>query len=156
MAMDASLSALAHALNDLYRLSSSARFHADTVGATGVEITRTGLKFLSLVNDSARISASRLAAALDVSQPTASRVLQQLEEAGLVTRLASSSDGRVSHYTVTRKGKRALERVHDYHVAQLAVALADVDPSRREAVAGAVTELVLHLHVDSHRTAATA
>lgn len=147
------LSALASALNELYRLSSSPRFHADTVTATGVDVTRTGLKFLSLVNDSPRISARHLAAALDVSQPTASRVLQQLEDGALVTRLASDSDGRVSHYVCTRTGKRALERVHAYHVSQLSRALADVDPLRREALAGAVTELVERLQPETDITA---
>lgn len=156
MSQDPSLSALADALNELYRLSSSARFHADTVSATGVEVSRTGLAFLSLVNDSARISASRLAAALDVSQPTASRVLQQLEEAGLVTRLASDSDGRVSHYVATRSGKRALEKVHAYHVSTLMTALAEVEPGRREDLAAAVTELVHCLHPAADATQRTA
>jgi MarR family transcriptional regulator, organic hydroperoxide resistance regulator len=139
---DRSLSALAEALNALYRLSGSARVHAHTVAATGVQVSRTGLRFLSLVADSAPISASVLATALDVSQPTASRVLQQLENDGLVVRRASTSDGRVSHYLPTAKGRRALARVHRYHVERLAQVLAEVDEPRREALAGAVTELV--------------
>lgn len=145
---DAALSDLAGALNELYRLSSSARFHADTVAATGVQVTRTGLKFLSLVHDSPRIGATQLAAALDVSQPTASRVLQQLEGSGFVVRRASDDDGRASHYVTTAKGTKALGRVHAYHVDQLAKALADVEPSRRRALAAAVTELVQKLHAD--------
>ena len=145
---DAALSAMAGALNELYRLSSSPRFHADTVEATGVQVTRTGLKFLSLVHDSPGIGATQLAAALDVSQPTASRVLQQLEGERLVTRHASDSDGRASHYVTTRKGAAALDRVHRYHVDQLDQALADVDAGRRTALAEAVTELVSKLHAD--------
>ena len=140
------LGELAGALNDLYRLSGSARFHARTVAATGVPVTRSGLRFLSLVADSGPVSGTRLAAGLDLSQPTASRVLQQLETDGLVTRRPSSSDGRVSHYLVTGKGRRSLGRVHDYHVSQLGAALADVDPDRRAALAAAVTELVERLH----------
>jgi DNA-binding MarR family transcriptional regulator len=149
---ETSLSDLATALNDLYRLSGSARFHELTVRATGVPITRTGLHFLSLVADAGPISATRLAEALDVSQPTASRVLQQLETDGLVTRQASRSDGRVSHHLVTRKGRQALDKVHRYHVTQLAEALADVDADRRAALAGAVTELVQRLHRDDSST----
>ena len=146
MTRDAPLGELATALNDLYRLSGSARFHARTVAATGVSVTRTGLRFLSLVHDTGPVSGTRLAAALDLSQPTASRVLQQLEAAGLVTRQASDADGRVSHYLVTRAGRRALDRVHAYHVSQLEQALSDVDPRRRTALASAVTELVERLH----------
>ena len=145
------LSELAHALNDLYRLSGSARFHEQTVAATGVAVSRTGLHFLSLVADTGPVSASRLALALDVSQPTASRVLQHLESEGLVSRQADDKDGRVSHYLVTAAGRRALDKVHRYHVDTLTDALADVDPHRRAALAGAVTELVQRLH--PHRQA---
>lgn len=143
---DPSLSALAQALNDLYRLSGSARFHADTVQATGVPVSRSGLRFLSLVADAGPVSATRLAQSLDLSQPTASRVLQQLESAELVSRQICSSDGRVSLYRVTGRGRRALARVHAFHVSQLAEALAEVDQDRRTTLAGAVTELVSRLH----------
>jgi DNA-binding MarR family transcriptional regulator len=102
------------------------------------------------------VSATRLAAALDLSQPTASRVLQQLENEQLVTRQADARDGRVSHYLVTRKGRQALDRVHRYHVDSLSEALADVDPHRRASLAGAVTELVERLHRDDVPTRRTA
>lgn len=144
--IDPSLSRLADALNDLYRLSGSARFHDRTVESTNVTLTRTGLHFLSLVADVGPVSATRLAQALDLSQPTASRVLQQLETDGFVDRQASDTDGRVSHYVVTPAGRRALDRVHHYHVSQLSEALADVDPKHRATLAAAVTELVERLH----------
>jgi len=142
---DIGLGDLASALNELYRLSGSAKVHADTVRSTGVQVTQTGLRVLSLVEDSPRISASDLASVLDVSQPTTSRVLQQLETDGLVVRHASEVDGRVSHYLVTTKGRRALAKVHQYHVDRLSEALEDLDPDHREALAGAVTELVRRL-----------
>ena len=152
---DPSLGDLAGALNDLYRLSGSARFHEHTVAATGVAVTRSGLRFLSLVADTGPVSATRLAEALDLSQPTASRVLQQLESEGLVARQASRSDGRVSYYVATRKGRQALDKVHRYHVSQLEEALADIDEPRRQALAGAVTELVQLLHRDDARSTRT-
>jgi DNA-binding MarR family transcriptional regulator len=145
---DPALGDLAQALNDLYRLSGSARFHEQTVAATGVAVSRSGLRFLSLVADTGPVSATRLAAGLDLSQPTASRVLQSLEHEGLVSRQADDRDGRASQYLITTKGRRALERVHRYHVDTLTTALADVDPHRRAALAAAVTELVHRLHPD--------
>jgi DNA-binding MarR family transcriptional regulator len=147
------LGELAEALNALYRLSGSARVHEHTVAATGVQVSRTGLRALSLVADNGPVSGTVLASSLDVSQPTASRVLQQLENDSLVTRRASSSDGRVSHYLVTAKGRRALARVHRYHVEQLALALGEVDETRREALASAVTELVDRLQAASRAVA---
>ena len=136
------LDQLVRSLNDLYRLSGSARVHADTVRVTGVAITQTGLRFLSLIEDSPRISASELAESADVSQPTASRVLQSLESDEYVVRHQSDVDGRVSHYVTTAKGKRALQKVHRYHVDRLAFALADVDEDRKQQIVEVVDELV--------------
>jgi DNA-binding MarR family transcriptional regulator len=138
-------SELVGALNELYRLSGSARVHADTVRRTQVAVTQTGLRFLSLIDDSPRICASDLAAELDVSQPTASRVLQQLEAEGYVVRHQSDIDGRMSHYVTTPRGRRALAKVHRYHVDRLAFALGDADPAYQQAIGRAVTELVERL-----------
>ena len=144
---------LVRSLNDLYRLSGSARVHSDTVRTTGVAITQTGLRFLSLIEDSPRISASDLAAAADVSQPTASRVLQSLEADGYVVRHQSDSDGRLSHYVTSPAGRKALAKVHGYHVDRLADALAGVDESRRTEIVDAVGELVARFHTTAERTA---
>jgi DNA-binding MarR family transcriptional regulator len=143
---ETSLSELATALNALTRLASSARFHDETVRATGVRVSRSGLRFLSLVADAGPVSGSRLAEALDLSQPTASRTLQSLEADGLVARQASRSDGRVSYYVATARGRKALAKIHAFHVRQLADALSDAAPDRRAALADAVTELVARLH----------
>ena len=139
------LSELVGALNQLYRLSGSAKVHADTVRSTGVVISQTGLRALSLVEDSPRISGTDLASSLDVSQPTASRVLQQLETEGFVTRHASDTDGRVSHYVTSAKGRRALAAVHRYHVDRLQLALGGLDEEHRRVLAGSVSELVHRL-----------
>lgn len=143
------LGALASSLNELYRLSGSAKVHADTVRTTGVTISQTGLRALSLVEDSPRVTGTDVASTLDVSQPTASRVLQQLESDGFVTRHASDTDGRVSHYVTSPKGKRALAKVHQYHVDRLAYALGGADT---EALARAVTELVHRLTQAAHES----
>ncbi|MCU1594019.1 MAG: regulatory protein MarR [Frankiales bacterium] len=146
------LDELVRSLNDLYRLSGSARVHADTVRTTGVAITQTGLRFLSLIEDSPRISASDLASSADVSQPTASRVLQTLESDGYVVRHQSDTDGRLSHYVTTAKGRKALAKVHQYHVDRLAYALADVDAARQLEIVGVVDELVARFHASAEGT----
>ncbi|MDX6267330.1 MAG: hypothetical protein QOD70_2070 [Frankiales bacterium] len=150
------LDQLVRALNDLYRLSGSPRVHADTVRVTGVSVTQTGLRFLSLIEDSPRISASDLAASADVSQPTASRVLQTLENDGYVVRHQSDRDGRVSHYVTSPKGKKALAKVHRYHVERLTFALADVDEARKQEIVGVVDELVTRFHRTAYGTRRTA
>jgi DNA-binding MarR family transcriptional regulator len=143
---------LVRSLNDLYRLSGSARVHADTVRVTGVSITQTGLRFLSLVQDSPRISATDLAASADVSQPTASRVLQTLENDGYVVRHQSETDGRLSHYVTTARGRAALAKVHRYHVDRLALALDDVPEERKKEIVAAVGELVTRFHTTTEKS----
>lgn len=150
------LDQLVRSLNDLYRLSGSARVHADTVRVTGVQITQTGLRFLSLIDDSPRISASELAESADVSQPTASRVLQVLENDGLVVRHQSDVDGRVSHYVTTPQGRKALQKVHRYHVDRLAESLADVPDDRRHEIVAVVDELVTRFTRHANSTRRTA
>ncbi len=140
------LDELVRSLNDLYRLSGSARVHADTVRVTGVSITQTGLRFLSLIEDSPRISATDLALSADVSQPTASRALQTLESDQFVARHQSDTDGRLSHYVTTAKGRKALAKVHQYHVDRLAFALADVGEQRQQEIVHVVDELVARFH----------
>lgn len=142
---------LARLLNDLYRLSGSPRVHADTVRVTGVPITQTGLRFLSLVQDSPRISATDLAASADVSQPTASRVLQSLESDGYVVRHQSETDGRLSHYVTTARGRAALAKVHRYHVDRLQEALADLDERKRQEMVRVVGDLVERFHATADR-----
>jgi DNA-binding MarR family transcriptional regulator len=147
------LDELVRSLNDLYRLSGSARVHADTVRVTGVSVTQTGLRFLSLIEDSPRISAGDLAGSADVSQPTASRVLQSLENDGYVVRHASDTDGRLSHYVTTAKGRKALDKVHQYHVDRLAFALSGVDEDRQQEITQVVNELVARFHATAEGTA---
>jgi DNA-binding MarR family transcriptional regulator/GNAT superfamily N-acetyltransferase len=52
-------------------------------------------------------TASDIAAALDLDQGYLSRLLQQFEKRGLVTRTASKEDARRSHLSLTARGKKA-------------------------------------------------
>jgi DNA-binding MarR family transcriptional regulator/GNAT superfamily N-acetyltransferase len=51
-------------------------------------------------------TASDIAAALDLDQGYLSRLLQQFEKRGLVTRKASKNDGRRSHLSLTARGRK--------------------------------------------------
>jgi DNA-binding MarR family transcriptional regulator len=46
---------------------------------------------------------------------------------------------------VSPKGRRALDKVHQYHEERLGDALQGLDPDHRAALAGAVSELVHRL-----------
>jgi DNA-binding MarR family transcriptional regulator len=130
------------AVGELLRLTASPRVHDALVNATGITISRTNSRLLAYVEERGPISVSRIAAVLDVSQPTASRSLQQLEEEGLVTRASDPDDGRVVVYAVTTKGRRARQKLRQHMHDQLANALHDLGDDRTEEIADALDELV--------------
>jgi DNA-binding MarR family transcriptional regulator len=84
---------------------------------------------------------------MDLSQPTASRALQQLESDGYVHRTADPSDGRVAYYSVTKGGVEAHQRMRAFMAGQLAEALRDLTTERRSEIADALGELVALLSV---------
>jgi DNA-binding MarR family transcriptional regulator len=141
------LERIEHALSLLVRLTSSARVHETRVRGSGVAISRTNLRFLDAVEELGPVSVSKLASRMDLSQPTASRALQQLESDGYVERAGDPADGRVAYYSVTKGGVAAHQRMRTYMAGQLAEALRDLPPSRRREIAGALAELVQLLSV---------
>jgi DNA-binding MarR family transcriptional regulator len=133
------------AVGELLRLTASPRVHDALVTATGIPISRTNSRLLAYVEERGPISVSKIAGMLDVSQPTASRSLQQLEEEGLVTRTSDPADGRVVVYAVTAKGRRARQKLRQHMHDQLAVALTDLGEDRTTEIADALDELVQRL-----------
>ena len=138
---------LERALADLVRLTASSRVHAAQVRGSGVELSRTQLRFLIQVEELGPVSVSKLAARMDFSQPTASRALQQLEADGLVARTGDPSDGRVAHYSATAAGIAAHARMQDFMTRQLAEALHDLDDDGRRQTADVLTDLVTRLSI---------
>ncbi|HEX4018995.1 MAG TPA: MarR family transcriptional regulator [Frankiaceae bacterium] len=134
-------------LSDLVRLTSSARVHDARVRGSGVAISRTNLRFLDAVEELGPVSVSKLASRMDLSQPTASRALQQLESDGYVQRTSDPADGRVAFYSVTAGGLEAHQRMRTFMATQLADALRDLQAPRRSEIADAITELVARLSV---------
>src|SRR6185437_2093240 len=104
----------------------SARVHDLRVRGSGVAISRTNLRFLSEVEELGPVSVSKLAARMDLSQPTASRALQQLESDGYVTRTSDPADGRVAYYSVTKGGLDAHQHMRTFMASQLAEAIRDL------------------------------
>lgn len=134
-------------LSDLVRLTSSARVHDARVRGSGVAISRTNLRFLDAALELGPVSVSKLASRMDLSQPTASRALQQLESDGYVERTSDPADGRVAFYSVTGGGLEAHQRMRTFMAGQLAEALRDLHPQRRREIAEALVELVARLSV---------
>jgi DNA-binding MarR family transcriptional regulator len=142
-------------LSDLVRLTSSSRVHEARVRGSGVAISRTNLRFLDAVEELGPVSVSKLASRMDLSQPTASRALQQLESDGYVQRTSDPADGRVAFYSVTAGGLAAHQRMRSFMAGQLAEALRDLQPGRRGEIAEALTELVSRLSITQPKPTST-
>lgn len=75
-----------------------------------------------------------LAAAEQVQPPTISRVVRELEEAGLVSRRRDEADGRVVWIAWTPEGERVLGRGRGLRVATLARQIESLPANEREAL----------------------
>ncbi len=146
------LDRIEHALSDLVRLTSSARVHDARVRGSGVAISRTNLRFLDATLELGPVSVSKLASRMDLSQPTASRALQQLESDGYVERTTDPADGRVAYYSATEGGMAAHQQMRAFMAGQLADALRGLKAERRHEIADALTELVTLLSVPGFTT----
>jgi DNA-binding MarR family transcriptional regulator len=82
-----------------------------------------------------------------VSPPTLTRIVQRLEDKGLVARRADLNDARAVQLEVTRAGQRMLTEMRAERSRALAVAIEGLDERDRAALAGALP--ALHRVVDA-------
>jgi len=109
---DATTGAIDAALLSVARIMTQVRVHAKLRARAGVDIDRAGaaVLFKLLVEpDSPRLC--DLAERLGIDSPAVTRKVQQLEQLGLVVRVADPEDGRASRLHLTREGKRSIERL---------------------------------------------
>lgn len=87
-------------------------------------------------------SVSSVAAALDVDQPRASKLVAGVVEAGLVRRQADQADGRRAFLVRTRAGRILTERVHRFRQSVFSAAMEDWTPRERAEFARLLTRFV--------------
>lgn len=100
-------------------------------GASGLSAPR--LSALSVVVFAGPLTLSELAAAEQVRRPTMTRLVQGLQRAGYVRRLADAADGRIVRVAATPKGVRVMRAGRERRVRMLHDLLRDV-PARERAV----------------------
>ena len=99
------------------------------------------LSALSVLAFGGPLSLSRLAAAEQVSLPSASRLVRALERDGLVRRSADPGDARAIVLAVTAKGRALMQRGRERRVEALEAAATALAPAEREALRRAVPAL---------------
>jgi DNA-binding MarR family transcriptional regulator len=87
------------------------------------------LSVLSVLVFAGPKSVSALADAEGVSRPAISRMLNGLEDSGLVTRERAPSDRRSVHVKATVRGRRLMQKARKNRVELLAEGLAHLDPA---------------------------
>jgi DNA-binding MarR family transcriptional regulator len=74
------------------------------------------------------LTIGQLAAAEQVRSPTASKLATELQSLGLVTRVTSPDDRRVTEVRATPRGRWVLQAGRRRRVANIAARLADLGP----------------------------
>jgi DNA-binding MarR family transcriptional regulator len=86
----------------------------------GSELGPASVSALATIDRAGPLTPSELAKAERIQRPTATRLLDRLEEEGLVTRAADPADGRCSIVTATAEGSALLKRLRGRKNAYLA------------------------------------
>lgn len=116
--------------------------------ATGISAPR--LSALSVVVFAGPITISDLAAAEQVSLPTISRLIKELERDGLVRRARDRSDRRVWRVEATAEGRRLLDQGRRARVATLAADL-EALPTRQLRQLARTADILERLAVPTQR-----
>lgn len=95
---------------------------------TGTELSPTLSAALSTIERDGPLTPSALAASERVQRPTATRIVSNLEAAGLVQREADPDDGRVTRVRVTAAGRTLMKRVRSRKNQYLSRQLRRLEP----------------------------
>jgi DNA-binding MarR family transcriptional regulator len=120
-----SVDSISAALAEVVRLSVSRSAFARQASAADTELSQPSYMLLRVLIDEGPLPMGRLAGMAHMDVGMATRRVQALVDAGLVTRRADPSDGRVSVVAATADGKRATGALHGVRRDHLARALSD-------------------------------
>jgi DNA-binding MarR family transcriptional regulator len=110
------------------RAASRSRAHDRLLARAGVNLDRAGWTLLRQLDASnCELRVTDLADLLDIDPPSVTRKVQQLEQAGLVTRSLDNDDRRASRLALTTHGHETLEHLLHARRDQLAETLAAWD-----------------------------
>lgn len=104
-------------------------------------VTASQLSVLTTLARHGSMTLGELAAHEGVQPPSATRVVDNLEQAGLVAREASPTDRRTVTARLTPEGRRTVEDIRRRRDAWLAERLGELDPAARELIEAALPAL---------------
>lgn len=107
----------------------------------GDELSPSMTAALATIENHGPLTPSALAELERIKRPTATRVLQRLEEDGLIERSADPEDGRSAVVSVTREGAALLKKLRSRKNAYLARRLRELPPEDVDALSRAADVL---------------
>ncbi len=116
--------------------------YARQTATVGVPVSRAGYALLRSLAESEVLSSTELARLCSMDLAATGRQIATLEADGLVTRSASTSDGRVSVVRITDPGRRVYEDIVALRVSHLTRVLADWAEPDRQRLGALVDRLV--------------
>jgi len=128
----------------LAQVSRLIRRHFDA-RARQIGVTRPQWQVLSLLNHHAGINQGGLAEILEVEPITAGRMIDRLQEAGLVERRADPADRRAWRLYLTARGANQLDELRPFAREALAIGLEGVDPAGIEAMQDVLAQMRANL-----------
>jgi DNA-binding MarR family transcriptional regulator len=109
--------------------------------STGGGLTSSQLSALFAVEKAGTVRLAELAAIEGVSAPTITRIVDRLEDAGLLTREPDPRDRRCAQVALSAKGRGELRRIRTQRTALLQQRLAKLSTAEREALEAALPVL---------------
>lgn len=109
--------------------------------ARGIGVTRPQWQVLSLLRMHAGSNQGALAELLDVEPITLGRMVDRLQEAGLVERRADPSDRRAWRIHLTGKGEELVEKLKPFGQQTLDAALEGVEAGERDQLSATLAKV---------------
>ena len=81
---------------------------------------------LALEKKEVQVKISDISDKLNLPRPGVTRTVKEMEEKGLLHKIASENDGRVTYITVTEEGKKLSKKYDEEYFTGLSSALSDI------------------------------
>ncbi|MGH9051354.1 MAG: MarR family winged helix-turn-helix transcriptional regulator [Acidimicrobiia bacterium] len=154
MPADDDLDTVERALEALFRLNASRKVHALRAAAAGVTISAPGFVLLRRIQEDGPLPLGELARRADMDPAATGRQIRQLEQDGLVERVPSPGDGRVTNVSVTPEGGAARRRISEVLDRHMEDVLDAWSPADRADLARLLSRLADDLRSVHYRTLA--
>ncbi len=119
------LDAIERAIEQLLRLYSSRKVHAQRAAAAGAAISQPGFSLLRRLQEEGELAIGELARLTQMDPAAAGRQIRLLQQDGLVERTRDTEDGRVVVVRVTPEGAKVRHRLGMVGERHLADVLSD-------------------------------